>query len=509
MAVDWLNEEDKEVFKYVKSHADEYAKKIYYSGWSAYSAPHADVRLHKLETVVFDPADVTLGEHNWLNEAFGSADDYLEFEQRRDKNVKFCVYQADEYLDAGHPAFKGVDITIIDFTGKETHPTDKHGTAVCSQYGSSEPRYSPFPNITKSPKFKIIAGTVLHGGTGDFQNIINFINFVAKDAVKQQKDGYVTILNMSLGADADTPPPLQDAITKAKNAGVYILVANGNSGLPRRGTPANAEGSNGVMALTPEMRKANFSNYDIGTVYAEGGVMNTVAVRGGDWGHMNGTSFSSPYTVNTVMAFISLAPQRYGLATEYHQDIVDTLQDLGVPGRDNIFGEGKSRLRKILDATKKEERTTINIPEKRPKPLTKSFTLKSIVGWEISWKHEGAAPSDAINTIFLEELDVEYRGTLSADKVEENILPKIAELLNNTTFITASREYDEISKYVLAYIGKTLKVKLTYAIVDNNEDGMVVVEISKAQLGYWGGKRSRIWGKVLKSSSGVVLIKTL
>lgn len=509
MAVEWLSEKEKEIFKFVKNNADKYAEKIYYDDWKVYADPHSDVLLDKLETVMFSPKDVTLGEVNWLNGKFGTKDDYYKFNKQRNKDVKFCVYQADEYLDASHPAFKDVDIEVVDFTGKGVHPQDGHGTAVASQYGASDPRYCPFPQISEN-QLKIVAGVVLYGGTGDFANIVKFVDFVAGDAPKKQKEGYYTILNMSLGADAPTPPALEEAIASAWDAGVFVLVANGNSGLPKASTPASATKAQGVMALTPEMEKAQFSNYGPTTVFAEGGVMNIVANRADKkWAHQNGTSFSSPYVVNMVVATLSLYSEHFKKATDCLEYLQNIMQDLGEKGRDNFFGFGKPKLARMLDTDPAKD--VVKFPD-TPKqiPLKRITNVKSIRGWEISWKKPDSLEGTPYNTIFVEELDFSYEGFLTTSEVEEQILPQIEAILDEVVFEANPRDYTDVAQLVMTYITKKLEgVKITYALIDDNRDSSIQVELAPRQLAYWCGKRSVYVNNTLIKKDGAVLLRTL
>ena len=504
MAVEWLKEEEQEIFKYVKNNADKYAQEIYYSGWSVYSDPGADIRLDKLETVMFAPEDVTLPNTNWVHSVFGTTGDFREFSNKRNRDVKFCVYQADELLDSTHPAFNGVEVWSMDYVGKGDHPSDGHGTAVASMYGSSDPRYSPFPEIAKN-QLKIIAGTVLYGGSGDFNNIVRFLEFVAKDAPKKQQEGYYTIINMSLGADAPTPPNMEAAITACWEAGVFVLCANGNSGLDRASTPANAKMAQGVMALTPELKKAQFSNVGPSTVFAEGGVMNVVADRAtSDYGHQSGTSFSSPYAVNAVIAALSLYPEQFSKATDCLGYLTENMLDLGEKGRDDTFGWGKPSLGVMLSSPPKKKGDVVlpKLPKLLPKKRT--TTLKSIKGWEISYKSE---EETAYNTIFIEEMDISYSGFYSAMDVEEKILPEIALILNSTLFTTSEQDYTRVAKLVLAYVTKKIPgLKITYTIIDNNQDGEVVVILNSRNLNYWSGVRSVLRGKSLKDKKGKTML---
>lgn len=505
MRVDWLEEEYKDVFKYVTSNEADYVEEIYQNGITTYSSSNNDVYLNKLETVMFSTEDVSVrSDRNWLIDSFGSKDSYMEFHQRRNKEVKFCVYQGDECVDVNHPAFRDVDIEVIDFTGRGFSSTDLHGTSVCSQYATSDVKYCPFPDIAEN-QMVVKAGTVLYGGIGDFKNITAFITWAAQDAKVMQERGYYTLMNLSLGADAPTPPELEAALKSAYEAGILIFSATGNSARNINSTPAVSEYCQGVMALMPDLTRAKFSNVGPNTVLAEGGVMNMVADRrSGGVGHQSGTSFASPFKINSALAILSLFPHLFKKATDIVGVLTTLTKDLGAKGRDDIFGHGKAILDLIItyNSDMVENITLPTLPKNTPKKRTTS--LKSIKGWEISYKSE---KETTYKTIFIEELDISYTGFYNAEEVEEKVLPQITEVLKNTLFTTNEQDYERVAKLVVAYLTKSIdNVKITYAIIDNNRDSDVVLELTPRTIGYWCGARSVLRGNSLTDKKGKVML---
>lgn len=156
------------------------------------------------------------------------------------------------------------------------------------------------------------------------------------------------IINMSLGGGFSQD--IENAIKVAKENGILVISANGNSG----GTPASHPGSSafgiGIAALQKTaagVDRAPYSQYGSTTFGAAPGSAILSVVPGGGLAKANGTSMATPMFASIAALLWSHYPN---LSAD---DLVGHLSkyatDLGTAGRDVYYGFGSPILKPYLD----------------------------------------------------------------------------------------------------------------------------------------------------------------
>jgi subtilisin family serine protease len=254
----------------------------------------------------------------------------------------------DTGIDAGHEAFRGVELIQKDFSGEENGDEDGHGTHVAGTlFGRTTGgvRYGLAPGVGKALIGKVV-------GTDRSATTVELA-----DAIQWAADGGAQIINLSLTSDfpglvrwwteeeglevelatsralaqyRDNLRILDSLVAwhrarAAQAPGALIVAAAGNDSkrLLRHdytldaALPAAAEGILAVAALrTPgpphdALRVAPFSN--IGAAVAAPGTGVYSAWKGGGYEHKSGTSMASPHVAGVAALWAERQLDRSGM----------------------------------------------------------------------------------------------------------------------------------------------------------------------------------------------------
>lgn len=207
-----------------------------------------------------------------------------------------------------------VDVYIFDTGVETTHQEFSTGQARwganfvdtidsdCHGHGTHVASTVAGVNVGVAKGAKIIAVKVLGcSGSGSYSGIIQGISWVVSE---YQRTGRLSIINMSLGGGISDA--LTAAIREAFNAGVYFVVAAGNSNDNACNySPSNAPEAITVAATDSSDAKAGFSNWgSCVDVYAPGACL-WAAYPGNTYTSMCGTSMASPMAAGVLATYIS------------------------------------------------------------------------------------------------------------------------------------------------------------------------------------------------------------
>lgn len=182
------------------------------------------------------------------------------------------------------------------------------------------------------------------------------------------------VINMSLGGldgPQCIPDPatvaMDDAIAAVEAVGVVCVAAAGNEAqqcpAPQSSSPANQTNVIAVAAVGPDRSRASYSNEaPTNFIAAPGGSGNAPAEnvlstffnepfngpRTASYQPSEGTSMATPHVSGVVALMLSANPNL--TPAQVRQILQDTAEDLGEPGRDNIFGFGLIRADRAVEA---------------------------------------------------------------------------------------------------------------------------------------------------------------
>jgi len=265
--------------------------------------------------------------------------------------VKVAVI--DTGIDYTHEDLEGNYRGGYDFVFDDNDPFDdstrSHGTHVAGIIAGEE---NGFGIIGVAPEAELYAVKVLDGGGF---GALSWITAGIEWAIENNMD----IINMSL--EGPHMQSLQDICDIAYNSGVLPVAAAGN----QNGGPVRYPGAyDSVIAVTgtdADDERAYFSNIGPEVELAAPGesILSTCSltvqncVDSGGYRVLSGTSQAAPHVTGTAALFLTSDLQDMnGDGTINHEDVRQALQatatDLGMPGRDTIFGFG------LVDAAEAE-----------------------------------------------------------------------------------------------------------------------------------------------------------
>lgn len=258
-------------------------------------------------------------------------------------------------------------------------PSSFHGSHVAGTIAAATNNTTGIAGIAWASKIMPLRALGKGGGTSyDINQSILFSAGLANDSgsTPPQK---ADIINMSLGGGGFSQAG-QDVITQARNAGVIIIAAAGNENTATLSYPASYTGVVSVSAVGYDKSRSSYSNFgtaiDVAApggetsvdLNADGYADGVLSAAGDDssgtiqfnYPFYQGTSMASPHMAGVVALMKAQKPDL--TADELDNLLVsgEITEDLGDPGRDNIFGHG------LIDAYKAvtKVQTGVTLPPK-------------------------------------------------------------------------------------------------------------------------------------------------
>lgn len=246
----------------------------------------------------------------------------------RGKGIK--VFILDTGIDGSHPDLAGNFKGGISFVPTESSTMDfnSHGTH-CA--GTVAARINGSGVVGVAPAAYLYAVKVLPGaGPGQWSWLIAGIDWAMK------KKG-PKILSMSLGGGG-APTALKTMCQTAWNKGVLLIAAAGNTG-GAVGQPANFDSVVAVSNISSSNVIAGSSSRGPEVELCARGVNVLSTVPGGGYGTKTGTSMACPHVSGA--AALAWSSHRYTDNVTIRRLLAWTADNLGTPGRDDLYGYGR------------------------------------------------------------------------------------------------------------------------------------------------------------------------
>ena len=252
----------------------------------------------------------------------------VEFPRDIDQ-MSLRIGMIDSQVDMSHPSLRSANVKSRSFAPKGAQLPDFHGTAIASIIAANGTEFQGL-----APKSEVYAASVFEvdGTRGEIASTVSLVR-----ALDWLMSSGVETVNISLAG----PPNrlLEAALARARESGVMILAAAGNGG--PAADPMYPAAYDSVVAVTAVdaggkvFRLANRGAYlDL----AAPGVSLLHARAGGGYSASSGTSFAVPFATTAAARLKFMQPDNDAL-----QQLFRSAQDIGPPGRDDIYGYGLLR----------------------------------------------------------------------------------------------------------------------------------------------------------------------
>src|SRR5260370_16145068 len=169
-------------------------------------------------------------------------------------------------------------------------------------------------------------------------------------AITYAADHGVRIVNLSL-AGSSSSSTLESAVSYDWNKGTVVFASAGNYSTSTPYYPAACTNAVAVSATTASDTLSSYSNYGNWIVISAPGDSILTPLNGGGYGHLSGTSFSSPIAASVAALVLSVRPSLS--ASALVSLLEQNTDDLGAPGFDPYFRCGRVNAYKpVLAAAK-------------------------------------------------------------------------------------------------------------------------------------------------------------
>lgn len=374
----------------------------------------ADIQLPEEELVAILPNMRSLSTGNWGYPFLGINDEVIKERATRKVNVVI--------LDTGIPQHLYLrpfaDYALSFSTTGESNTVDVQGHAThCGGIiAANHPslKLGVATQLARQGLLKVIYGKVLRdNGSGTYQAIVAGVDKATEILKAQEGFG---IISMSLGGGGDFPQ-LQQAIQRARDAGIYVVAAAGNTG--NEGVQIPARYTIAVGALNEEGKRANFSTTG-NEVFTSAPGVNILSTYRDTIAQLSGTSMATPMYAGMVAILASIYPN----LTADSIAKMNLYTDIPPVGRDKDTGFGYLHFNSIVQPVAPP-------PPVEPAPLPKRTVTVMIDGGNARWR-VGTFP---FQTLKVTKLEVQVTSTKTDTKLYDDLQQSTLAFFTRWSFV--------------------------------------------------------------------------
>ena len=231
-------------------------------------------------------------------------------------------------------------VSTVNYTSSYSDDSG-HGTHVAGIIGGLNNNYGIKGIAFQSDLYAVKA--LNQKGEAFISDIIEGINW----SIENKMD----IINMSIGTQQESSA-FQSAIDQAYESGLLLVAAAGNDGTPSGledtvDFPARYSSVIGVAAVDRYSNRADFSSTGKSVEISAPGVRVLSTYLGEQYGYLSGTSMAAPFVTGQLALLKEAYPHLSN--KELRQVLIDHTTDIGVLGRDSLYGYGLLRASSFMN----------------------------------------------------------------------------------------------------------------------------------------------------------------
>ena len=244
----------------------------------------------------------------------------------------------DSGVDSAHPDLATRMVPGWNFYDNNANTSDVygHGTKVAGTAAATSNNSAGVAAVAGQSKIMPIRVTDLSG--------MGYYGMIAQGIVYAADHG-ARVANASFRA-LPSSLTVQNAAQYMKNKGGLVVVSGGNTGIQESYTQTTTMIP--VSATDGNDARASWSSYGNYIALAAPGAGIWTTSRGGGYGAVSGTSFSSPVTAGVVA--LMMAAKSTLANTQVESLLYSTAVDLGAAGRDPYYGYGRVNAARAVQA---------------------------------------------------------------------------------------------------------------------------------------------------------------
>jgi len=260
--------------------------------------------------------------------------DRIDADLATNKGAGVTVCIVDTGIDRSHPDLQANIAGGKNFVAKGTlvdsskwSDDNGHGTHVAGTIAAID---NTIGVVGVAPQASLLVAKVLNRqGSGYLSDVIAGIDYCVQSGAK--------VVSMSLGSNSDVQA-FHNAVDVAYANGVLLVAAAGNDYGGAVSYPAAYSSVVAVSATDSNDNLASFSNVGSKVELAAPGVNVLSTWMGGGYNTISGTSMATPHVSGVAALAIQANPLLSNV--EIRALLQSTADDLGVAGKDNLFGYG-------------------------------------------------------------------------------------------------------------------------------------------------------------------------
>ena len=323
------------------------------------------------------------------------------------KALNVPVAIIDTGIDYKHPDLGGClgaackVVGGFDFVNNDSDPLDDdgHGTHVAGTVAGLD---NDVGVVGVAPEAKLYALKVLNAsGSGSFSDVIKALEWVVDN-------GTIKITNNSYGSSSDPGTLVKAAFDNSYAAGVLHIAAAGNSGTCAAkndsvGYPAKYSSVVAVAATDSSDTRPCWSSTGSTVEISAPGVSINSTKLGGGYIVYSGTSMASPHVAGVAALVLGTGAPLTN--AQIRNILTSTAQDLGVAGRDPLYGFGLVNAVAAVAAVSSSPSPAVNVVLSTDKSSYTSGTDANTPLTAVVTDETGAGISSLTTTAFKTTVD--------------------------------------------------------------------------------------------------------